>query len=190
MRIAVCADCGVEFEAGSRGRLAERCPVHRPIRHQAMREAIQARRIERPCRHPDGCARAASKNGWCSMHAYRIARYGDPGVASELKVEPKDRYQYDLGYVLVRIGRGRKGLRYEHHLVMERILGRPLLPHENVHHINGVRDDNRPENLELWSKAQPAGQRVTDKVAWAIELLDLYAPDLLAAKPVQLRLVE
>ena len=40
--------------------------------------------------------------------------------------------------------------------------------------INVIRDDNRPENLELWSKGQPAGQRVADKVAWAVDLLERY----------------
>jgi hypothetical protein len=77
---------------------------------------------------------------------------------------------------------------WQHRHVMEQHLGRPLLNHETVHHINGVRDDNRLENLEVWSKSQPYGQRVMDKVAWAIEMLDLYAPDALSNKPYQLRI--
>ena len=72
---------------------------------------------------------------------------------------------------------------------MEQLLGRDLLGHEEVHHINGVRDDNRVENLELWSHSQPAGQRVEDKVAWAIEMLMLYSPKSLAARDVQAILV-
>ena len=43
-----------------------------------------------------------------------------------------------------------------------------------MHHKNGQRADNRIENLELWSKSQPSGQRVVDKLRWAREIVALY----------------
>lgn len=70
----------------------------------------------------------------------------------------------------------RTGRCLEHIAVMEEKLGRQLGPSETVHHINCLRWDNRPENLELWSSTHPAGARVSDLIAWAKEILVRY-PD-------------
>ena len=60
-------------------------------------------------------------------------------------------------------------------MVMAKHLGRPLRAGETVHHRNGVRTDNRIENLELWL-TQPAGQRVTDLLGRAREIVAEYQP--------------
>ena len=105
------------------------------------------------------------------MHYARQKRYGDPGEA-EARYRPGEWRQDSSGYLRRNVN-GRAEL--QHRVAMEEYLGRPLLAHENVHHKNGVRTDNRIENLELWTESQPTGQRVADKIAWARELLDLYA---------------
>jgi hypothetical protein len=128
------------------------------------------------CEGPD-CARPVHSRGLCNAHDRQRAA-GKPLTAIRRSAGWSGGHVNAQGYRRVKI----KGKSYaEHRLVMEDMLGRALLPSEDVHHVNGVRDDNRPENLELWTRSQPRGQRVADKVEWAVELLALYAPDKLAA---------
>lgn len=91
------------------------------------------------------------------------------------------------GYILVKNSShpyaNKAGYVREHRLIMEGILGRYLLPHENVHHKNTVRHDNDESNLELWTKSQPQGMRVEDAILYYINQLDLYGYDVIQRTP-------
>jgi hypothetical protein len=126
------------------------------------------------------CSRKAEITGLCRLHYYRKRRTGDVGPPKPLRNRSPNqgRYINNYGYVCLTTDRPayaeKKKYVREHVVVMEAHLGRRLLPHENVHHKNGVRHDNRLENLELWSRSQPPRQRIEDKLMWAKDLLLTY----------------
>ena len=77
------------------------------------------------------------------------------------------------GYISVYDREDRK-YKPQHRVIYETHYGIKLKPHQNIHHINGVRTDNRIENLELWDTSQPKGQRVEDKILFYKNLVNEY----------------
>lgn len=114
------------------------------------------------------------------MHYGRWKNHGDPNVVRKIgEASGFWRSGYKMHRRPNHPNANKGGIIYEHVMVMSETLGRPLLENERVHHKNGIRDDNRPENLELWTGNHPSGQRTSDLVEWAKELLEEYEPEAL-----------
>lgn len=68
---------------------------------------------------------------------------------------------------------------FEHVFIMSEYVRRPLTQQETVHHKNGIRNDNRIENLELRHSDHGPGQRIDDKIQWCKEFLNLYGYEVI-----------
>lgn len=151
------------------------CPKCKKRRWQAastLRQQIQRTSFDgtcRPCGQSKRLRRERSAS-WTKTGGRRLGTNGYVEIRfaliSDEEIELFDKVRGKTKYVL------------EHRWIMAKHLGRPLAEDENVHHKNGIRDDNRLENLELWVKSQPCGQRVEDQVVWAKEILRRYEAEL------------
>ena len=140
-------------------------------------------RLPKTCEVPE-CDRRMNANGLCAPHDRRRRVRGDVDLATPIRQVAGTGYLHH-GYWHVPVPKEQRYLTggetsyAEHRLVMAKQLGRRLFADEVVHHRNGIKIDNRIENLELWSVYQPKGQRAMDKIEYALEILHRYRPDLL-----------
>ena len=139
---------------------------------------IRLRRTERGCAIP-GCSNRHDARGLCSTHYSHAIGRGEIPSFRTIRATPDG---YIRAFAPGHPNAQKSGYILEHVYIMSAMLGRPLIAGETVHHINGIKGDNRPENLELWvgHGKQPKGQRASDMVDWAKELLARYEPDALA----------
>lgn len=154
-----CVSCGNEFIAKAKYKRCSKCQYHWYKQNR-----------------PDSFAKTYKKRKEKVNAQLRIKK-GLPLDYIFHKGPRGDGYLNKKGYrlMVIRHPSGKGHIRkYQHVLVMEAHIGRALTKDERVHHKNGIRDDNRIENLELWTKSHPYGQRVEDKVYWCVEFLKQY----------------
>ena len=137
MRDLICQNCNSPFQAG-KGNF-KFCPECRKGRAKRYK-FLYARRpslydICPVCGGRKGVASQKCNTCWAKTRK----REGHPRWQGGRNFSRRD------GYITILLPSGKRML--EHRFVLEEKMGRPLKPSEIGHHLNGVRDDNRPENL-------------------------------------------
>lgn len=161
-----CLQCGTTYQA----KFAEQryCSTLCGYASQKVDRGVKCQWCAKMFERPAGHARA-----FCSRSCTMFARNaGQAANYAPLQRKVKsDGWHYTTAGYRAKKTNGQHML--EHRVVMEEVLGRQLEAHERVHHKNGVRDDNRPENLELWTvrRKDPAGVRQVDHVRFLLSQL-------------------
>lgn len=164
----LCERCGEPFEHA-------RCNLRRFCSQRCA--GVERVRCELTC---EWCGDPYEGNPNIRRFCSRPCFYAQQTAAAEGSVT-------DDGYRVLFIDGRQVG---EHRHVMQAVVDRELTPEETVHHRNGVKLDNRPENLELWASNHPKGQRVLDLIDWARDLLARYEPDEPALRRLEAQAVE